>query len=115
MEELVGQLQMRRRRAKLDSVGAGFFVSSQESEHCDKQLPTDLDRAFEEWLAQSGTQFSMCESMSGREETHELDHQTRSRTRAWNLDSCNVRQTWTLRQLPDIRAMEPPREPSHQL
>ena len=30
--------------------------------------------------------------MSGRERTHELDHQS-SRTRDWNLDSCNLRQT----------------------
>ena len=58
--------------------------------------------------------------MSGREETHELDHKKRPRTRACRLDSCSLRdvdkeRSWNSRQLPDIETTEPPTEPTKQL
>ena len=37
----------------------------------------------------AGPHLSVCERMSRCEETHRLDHQPRSRTWAWDLDSCS--------------------------
>ena len=83
VEERVGQLQMSRRRTRLDSDVGGPFAFSLVRKYGDKHqhISTDLDLSFG-GVARTvrnedakNAHVSMCERMSGRKRTHELDHQ----------------------------------------
>ena len=99
VEELVGQLRDRRslgpqwKTDETTQTEAGLRCSWRANLVKSALPPTDLDSAVGGVAGavrneDAGRRVSTYERMSRRVGTQERDHQRRSRTRAWNLDSC---------------------------
>ena len=89
-KDLVGQLLMKWLRAKLDSGAAGSFVFSLVSDYGDNRSGSRLAECPAQSESRLREHMSQCVNARQRvvKKTHSLDHQTRSRTCNWDLDSC---------------------------
>ena len=101
---LVGQLQMRRRRARLDSGAAGLFALSLESNFGDQQL-TCNSSGSRRWRRRLHSQErERRDKERERPDVRELSLTIRLDQSEADVDT---ERSWNSRQLPDNRPMEP--------